>query len=310
MMTGLPLPQMLERNVRFVALDVETANADAASICQIGIALVDASGAMETFSFFIDPEDEFASFNTRLHGISAASVAGCPNFPMVFEPLRAFLARHPLVQHSTFDERAIAAACAAYRLPAPDLRWHNSVQAARTAWPELRGNGGHGLGSLKTHLGLQFQHHDAAEDAKAAAQVVLLAEQKTGADFFDGSLQKVRVTPGAAPVKARQSGGYFPKSVAREGNPRGRLFGHAACFSGDLTISREDAARMAAEAGVTVKASVSRKVSMLVVGRYAMSGGADGYLSTKHRRAVELKEQGHEIHVLSEDEFLEILRGA
>jgi DNA polymerase-3 subunit epsilon len=308
-MRGLPLPQMLERNLRFVALDVETANGDAASICQIGLALVEASGAMETFSFFIDPEEDFAPFNTRLHGISAMTVAGCPNFPLVFEPLRPFLRRHPLVQHSTFDERAIAAACKAYGLAAPDLRWHNSVQAARTAWPELRGNGGHGLGSLKTHLGLEFQHHDAAEDAKAAAQVVLLAEKKTGADFFDGSFSRVRVKPGAAPAPAKRGGGLFPKSVAREGNPQGRLYGHAACFSGDLTISREEAARMAAEAGVTVKASVSRKVTMLVVGRYAMSGGADGYLSTKHRRAVELKEQGHEIRVISEEEFLAVLRG-
>ena len=74
-MSNLPSPEMLSRDVRFVALDVETANADAASICQIGIALVDASGAMETHSFFIDPRDPFAPFNTRLHGISAATVA-------------------------------------------------------------------------------------------------------------------------------------------------------------------------------------------------------------------------------------------
>lgn len=304
----LPSPDMLARNVRFVALDVETANADAASICQIGLALVEPSGAMETVSFYVDPEDEFAGFNTRLHGISAATVAGCPNFPMVFAALAPFLARHPLVQHSTFDARAIEAACRAYRMPVPALRWHNSVLAARTAWPELRGNGGHGLASLKDHLGLEFDHHDAGEDARAAAQVVVLAEKKTGADFFDGSFSTVRVAPGPAPVR-RKSSGFFPKSVAREGNPRGPLFGHAACFSGDLTISREDAARMAAEAGVTVKASVSRKVSVLVVGRYAMSGDADGYLSTKHKRAVELIEQGHALQILSEEEFLEFLRG-
>ncbi len=309
-MSNLPSPEMLSRDVRFVALDVETANADAASICQIGIALVDASGAMETHSFFVDPRDTFAPFNTRLHGISAATVAGCPDFAEVFEPLYPFLNRHPLVQHSTFDQRAIDAACRTYRLMEPELDWHNSVQAARTAWPELRGNGGHGLGSLKTHLGLDFQHHDAAEDAKAAAQVVLLAEQKTGANFFDGSFQKVRVAAGAAPRQAKRAGGYFPKSVAREGNPRGAMYGHAACFSGDLSMSREEAARLAAEAGVTVKASVSRKVSMLVVGSYDLSGGADGYLSTKHRRAVELIEQGHSLQILSEDEFLEIVRGA
>ena len=40
----------------------------------------------------------------------------------------------------------------------------------------MRGNGGHGLASLKQHLGLEFDHHDAGEDARAAAEVVLRAE--------------------------------------------------------------------------------------------------------------------------------------
>lgn len=40
----------------------------------------------------------------------------------------------------------------------------------------MRGNGGHGLASLKQHLGLVFEHHDAGEDARAAAEVVLRAE--------------------------------------------------------------------------------------------------------------------------------------
>jgi DNA polymerase-3 subunit epsilon len=32
---------------------------------------------------------------------------------------------------------------------------------------------------------LQFQHHDAGEDARAAAQVVLCAEAKTGRSFVE-----------------------------------------------------------------------------------------------------------------------------
>ena len=58
----------------------------------------------------------------------------------------------------------------------PQWDWCDSVHVARAAWPELRGNGGHGLASLKQHLGLEFDHHDAGEDARAAAEVVLRAE--------------------------------------------------------------------------------------------------------------------------------------
>ncbi len=54
------------------------------------------------------------------------------------------------------------------------------MQIARRAWPEFSGNGGHGLAHLKQALALDFVHHDAGEDAKAAAMVVLRAEAQTG----------------------------------------------------------------------------------------------------------------------------------
>ena len=59
--------------------------------------------------------------------------------------------------------------------------WFDSVKIARKTWPEFKGKGGHGLGHLKTALGLEFQHHDAGEDARAAAEVVLKAETVMGA---------------------------------------------------------------------------------------------------------------------------------
>ncbi|NIZ61653.1 exonuclease [Sedimentitalea sp. CY04] len=170
---------------RFVALDVETANNDRGSICQLGLALVDHNGTIETTSFMIDPEVRFAPFNIRLHGIGPETVAGHPRFMDVLDPLRDFLASHLLVQHSQFDQKAISAACQRYGQPNLNARWLNSVQIARKAWPHLRGNGGHGLANLQKVLTLDFKHHDAGEDARAAAQVILHAEAETGSNFID-----------------------------------------------------------------------------------------------------------------------------
>ncbi|WP_292069348.1 hypothetical protein [Marivita sp. XM-24bin2] len=69
------------------------------------------------------------------------------------------------------------AACEKLGRSEPSWGWCDSVGVARRAWPELKGNGGHRLASLKAYLGLQFEHHDAEEDARAAAEVVLLAER-------------------------------------------------------------------------------------------------------------------------------------
>jgi DNA polymerase III subunit epsilon len=168
---------------RFIALDVETACGDAASICQIGLACVRADGTIDTYATYVDPQMRFSGFNTQLHGIAAEHVAGAPLFAAAIARLEPLLTRHHLIQHSGFDARALRAACARFGLPELSCRWGDSVKIARRAWPEFIGNGGHGLAHLKRQLGLQFEHHDAGEDAKAAAQVVLRAEARMGMAF-------------------------------------------------------------------------------------------------------------------------------
>lgn len=180
-----------EGDFRFIALDVETACSDASSICQIGLACVWADNRIDTFSTLVDPCADFNAFNTRLHGIGPDHVIGAPRFDEVLDQLFPLLSRHHLVQHSNFDKQAVNAASRTYGLDAPDFRWWDSVTIARRAWPELKGNGGHGLGNLKKVLKLDFRHHDAGEDARAAAQVVLLAEMRLGL-AFDMILTPVR----------------------------------------------------------------------------------------------------------------------
>lgn len=166
---------------RFIALDVETAGKSISGICQIGLCFVGDGDTLQTYSVLIDPEGPFEAFNTELHGISAETVFGAGTFPTVYASLFEVLNTHHLVQHSTFDEKAMTAACTRYGLPMITSHWTNSVAIARQAWPSLKGAGGHGLANLKKHLGLEFHHHDAGEDARASASVILKAEGVLGA---------------------------------------------------------------------------------------------------------------------------------
>ncbi len=179
--TGPHLKDLPNGNFRFIAVDVETASYDISSICQIGLAFVDFDNTIKTYSTYVDPCTSFAKGNTRLHGISPGTVRSAPTFAMILPTLRPVLEAHPLVQHSRFDEKAFDTACRQAALAVLKSDWTDSVSIARKAWPELRGNGGHGLGHLKKVLGLQFHHHDAGEDARAAAEVILRAETKIGA---------------------------------------------------------------------------------------------------------------------------------
>jgi DNA polymerase-3 subunit epsilon len=288
------LEDLLRETYRFVAVDVETANRNQSSICQIGMALVSADGTIDTIGILIDPEQHFENFNVDLHGIDDETVRGAQTFELALQSLRPFLERHILIQHSNFDKQAFNAACAAYDIPILRAKWLDSVQIARRAWPELKGNGGHGLANLKDHLNLKFEHHDAEEDARAAAEVTLLAEGKTGQSFSELSETK------------KKQHKYQP-SLAVEGNQQGALYGHVACFTGQLAMSRVEAATFAAGAGITVRTSVSKKVTLLVVGDQDMTLLAGHDKSTKHQRAEELMEEGHEIKIVGESEFMTLV---
>ncbi|GGD19483.1 3'-5' exonuclease [Sinisalibacter lacisalsi] len=169
------LPSFPKGPFRFFALDVETANGQRSSICQVGVACVRTDGSIETWVSYVNPRTLDWSC-TGIHGITKHTVKGAPQFEQVLAVIAPELKGQIVYQHSGFDRSAINAACDRDGLDAPEWAWRDSVKIARQAWPELKGNGGHGLASLKNHLGLVFSHHDAGEDARAAAEVVLRAQ--------------------------------------------------------------------------------------------------------------------------------------
>jgi DNA polymerase III epsilon subunit-like protein len=172
------VPSLPDGPFRFFALDVETANHDRGSICQVGVACVRPDDRIETWVTLVDPQTDRWVFS-GLHGITNTMVQGAPGIGAVIDALDGMLDGRTVYQHSGFDRSAVRAACSALDRAEPAWDWQDSVGVARRAWPELKGNGGHGLASLKAHLGLRFEHHDAGEDARAAAEVVLMAERGT-----------------------------------------------------------------------------------------------------------------------------------
>ena len=161
----------------FIALDVETANTDVGSICQIGLAAFKNGALNREWVSLINPEEKFSYFNTRVHGLSAADVAEAPTLPEVAETLQAWLNRQVVVCHTTFDQRALARAFNKYGLARLDCRWLDSCQVARQTWVSP---GGYSLPVVCGLIGHEFKHHDALDDAKAAGALILAAERKTG----------------------------------------------------------------------------------------------------------------------------------
>lgn len=179
-------PAAFARDVNaFIAVDVETANADTGSICQIGFARFVAGRLVDNWAWLVHPQTYFAAGNIAVHGIRPGDVTHAPDWAAVHAQVAAVLAGQVVVSHTSFDVTAITRACLAHDRAPIQADWLDSVRVARRAFPELKGCGGHGLASLKRHLALDFAHHDAGEDARAAGQVVMAAVTATGLSVAD-----------------------------------------------------------------------------------------------------------------------------
>ncbi len=174
----------------FNSIDVETANADRASICQIGVVHVRDGEIRDQWKTLIDPEDWFDSWNTEIHGIDEAAVRGSPTLPEVSDDLSCRLHSSVLVSHTAFDRVAFERAMTRYGLEQLQVTWLDSARVARRAWPGSFGIRGWGLKKIAKTLGISFRHHDALEDARTAAEIVLRACDAVELDIEDW-LQRV-----------------------------------------------------------------------------------------------------------------------
>ncbi len=279
----------------FVAIDVETANANMASICQIGVAAFSTGELVSEWKTYVDPEDFFDPVNVHIHGITQETVADAPTLPGIAEALLSRLDEHVVLCHTNFDRVSVRQAFSKYELRLPKCVWLDSARVAQRTWTQFARRG-YGLGNLCDHIGYEFAHHDALEDAKAAGQVMLAAIEATGLSVEDW-LRMVgqSIDPGAA------------KPITREGNPGGSLSGEVMVFTGALLMPRRDAADLAASAGCEVGANVTKHTTVLVVGDQDVVKLAGHEKSSKHRKAESLITQGQEIRVLRESDFMELV---
>lgn len=288
----------------FDVIDVETANADRESICQIGVVHVREGEVVDEWKTLVNPEDWFDPFNISIHGIRECDVQNSPTIPKVYGELCSRLRDSVLVSHTSFDQVALDRATMRYGLERLQVKWLDSTKIVRRAWPDRYGQRGYGLKNVAKDLGISFEHHDALADAKAAAKIVLHACTDTETDIEDWLSRVDRPIFSSARVRHSRP----TRSIKREGNVDGKFFGETVLFTGTLVVSRDKAADMAAEVGFNVAENINKKVTMLIVGTQDKNR-LNGYeKSGKHRRAEKLVDQGVDIRILSENDFFELLR--
>lgn len=272
-------------HLSFVAVDVETANYNRGSICQIGIVEFVDGLIVSEWSTLVDPDVAFNPGNIEIHGITPDDVFGCPTIRELAEEIRGRLEGRVVVSHTMFDRDSLSIAL-------PDavdgLEWVDSCELARAAWPWLPR---HKLDYLAQELGIEFGHHDALEDARTAGLVLIAASDE------DSGVLRRSTTVSAKPI--RRGGGFTPK-ISLDGDPAGSLSGEVIVLTGSMWSSRSRVANAAASAGCDVRRTLTKSTTILVV-------GSENAGPAKLRKAEQLIAAGQALRIMSHTEFRTLL---
>ena len=283
--------------MEFIAIDFETANADMASICQIGLAHYRNGSVFDEWKTYVNPKDYFDPLNVSIHGIDEETVKDAPTFKKVSHKIYEYLDNRIVVCHTHFDRLAVHRACSKYKLRTPVCSWLDSARVTRRTWDEFA-HRGYGLANVCSSIGYEYAAHDALEDAKACAHVLISAIEKTGIGLH-GWLKRVEQPIGHYTWKGK---------LELDGNPAGIFFGETLVFTGALKMFRREAADLASKAGFRVEDGVNKNTTILIVGDQDIRKLHGHEKSSKHRKAEDLIRNGQNLRILQESDFEELIK--
>lgn len=299
----------------FVALDFETATRDRASACAIGLAFVEGDRVTQTRSWLIRPPgNKYDGYNISIHGIHPVDTANAPTFAELWPEVRESLSGNlGLAHYAAFDMSVLRSTLDHHGVPYPEMEYLCTYVLARHAWPNLVS---YKLRWLANEVGIEFDHHNAEEDARAAAEIAIRCQDVLGG----ASLRQVAES---TDVRVGQlfDGGYRPCGhrsawsvtdiTPEEGefDPAHPFYEKTVVFTGSLAnMVRKEAMQAVVNCGGRCTTSVSGQTDFLVVGDQDFSQFREGQTkSSKMRKAESLAAEGNGIELIPEEDFLRML---
>lgn len=297
----------------FVTVDFETANEQRRSACAVGLVHYDSAGtAAEEYHTLIHPHpdcDYFSPINTWIHGITADDVAAAPSWRDVAAQIYEFIGDLPLVAHNmAFDGYVLSDLASLYQLPQLANRRMCTMRLARRI-----------LADQLEHKRLDdvyncyfpgetFPHHDAAADARACGRIFARMQQ----EYSWEQLEELCPAPDtrSRSRKPRMADQLTVDDLLAQyaTNPHA-LAGEHVCITGTLQHGKRASVQALIEAvGGVADNNLTKKTTILVIGvSNPRTFAAGASVSSKMRKASQLREAGSPIELLSEQEFFQRL---
>ncbi len=156
--------------MQYVAIDFETASRDSCSACSIGLVRFDEEGCRlgDYYSLIKPPCAEFDPMCVAIHHLTYDDVADAPAFHAIWDDIRSFIGKSPLVAHNAqFDMNVLSSALSFYGLSVPPIEYYCTLSLSRKLWKVPS----YALTNLASGLGWTYDAHNALADAETAGRL-------------------------------------------------------------------------------------------------------------------------------------------
>ena len=159
----------------FTAIDFETATRH--HICSVGIVTFENGVIIDEYHALIQPpNNEYNWHNIQVHGITEHDTRNIPNFNGVYPEIKKRIYGRILVAHNeSFDRNVLSKTMSDYNIDYSDLniseRWECTLKIYKA-----KGYRPANLNACCEIHGIELQHHQALSDARACAQLFLIAQ--------------------------------------------------------------------------------------------------------------------------------------
>lgn len=304
----------------FCTIDFETANNAMNSACSVGIAAVIEGEIVKKEYFLIKPPtNHFRHENTEINGISLEDVKDAKTFDEIFPEILKYIAysRFVIAHNAQFDMTVIHECAKHYEISVPDFEYLDSINLTSKV-----SSCGNSLTDCCNYFNVSLDnHHNALSDALATAEIIISALRLSGHPTIDEYIDsysgiRVKLYSELKPTRTMVSGKGFNgrvkvSEVAAETDnfdTTHPFYGKSFVLTGDLkSLDRKSAMQAIVNIGGVMKSGVSKKTDYLIVGQQDKKIVGEDGLSTKEEKAYALIEQGCDIKILKEDEFLSLL---
>lgn len=297
--------------MNFVAIDIKCAGFEDKDISSIGVAVVENNLIVSSREFLIDSKGKHSRFNLLSNEIEDNHIKNIYGFPMVWNEIRPLLEGNLVVAfNANVQMNLLLDMLGKYQIEIPTLNFACSRFAAKKLWRNLDN---YMLSTIADSLEIDYREGNSEENAIVCSEIFLRALQVMKFSAIEELYDALKLQLGHIDSTKYSSvgRGLQNNDAANKTKERIQSLGlknKNVVFTGTLeSMVRREAMRKVISIGGFCSGTVNQNTDVLVVGVQSRAKLRGKTKSSKMLRAERFKEEGKNIMIITEDEFLKMI---